>query len=115
MLIRIIGITLATVLLWVTCALASPFDGMTVDEIRAHPDFVADDYSLSSATNSGDPDAPHVYEWIGYIPAGDNRVYFTSYGEPLTCVKWDATGEWVPEWVVVALKKLLEGGYIKLG
>ncbi|GEM_PF-2062414 len=114
MLLRVLAGALVLVLLWGTTALASPFDGLTVEEVRAHPDFVADDYSLSSATNSGDPDAPHVYWWIGYIPDGDTRVYFTSFGEPLTCVKWEATGEWVPVWVVEALNRLLDEGYIEL-
>ena len=88
-------------------AMASPFDGMTVAEIRAHDDFKADTQSMSWATNSGDPDAPHIYWWIGYIPNGDQRIYFTSYGEALTCVQWDATGEWVPLWVRDALDRLL--------
>ena len=114
MLLRVLAGTLVLVLLWDTTALASPFDDLTVEEIRAHPDFVADDLSLSSATNSGDPDAPLIYWWIGYIPDGTTRVYFTSYGEPLTCVKWEATGEWVPKWVAAALDRLLAEGYLKL-
>ena len=100
--------------MFVTAASASVFDGWTVDEIKAHEDFTISDYSLSWATNSGDPDAPHIYEWIGYIPAGDTRVYFTSFGEPLTCVEWQESGEWVPKWVVEALNKLIAKGLIRL-
>ena len=114
MLLRYLFTVLMLVLVWCSAALASSYDGMSIEEIRAHPDFVADDYSLSSATNSGDPDAEYVYWWIGYLPDGDKRVYFTSFGEPLTCVNWKATGEWVPEWVVDALNKLLDEGYIEL-
>ena len=97
-----------------TMALASPFDGMSVEEIRAHPDFVADDYSLSQAENSAEPDGRKIYWWIGYIPSGDQRIYFTSYGEALTCVKWEETGEWVPQWVADTLNELLEEGIIKM-
>lgn len=114
MLLRNLFTVLMLALVWSTGAAASSYDDMAVREIRAHPDFVADDYSLSSATNSGEPDADHVYWWIGYIPEGDKRVYFTSFGEPLTCVQWEATGEWVPEWVVDALEELLAKGYIEL-
>ncbi|MBN2081619.1 hypothetical protein JW859_05345 [bacterium] len=114
MAVRIVSVALVFVLLSFGLALAHCYEDLTVDEIRALPDFVADDYSLSSATNSGDEDALFVYHWIGYIPHGDKRVYFTSFGEPLTCVQWEATGEWVPEWVVEALNRLLSEGYIKL-
>ena len=114
MLLRVTGAGLLLAMIWAGCALASPYDDMTVAQIRAHPEFVEDDYSLSSATNSGDPDAPRIYWWIGYIPSSDKRVYFTSFGEPLTCVKWEVTGEWVPEWVVDALDRLHEEGYIEL-
>ena len=104
---------LVAVTVWCGTAMANPND-MTVEEVRAHPDFVADDYSLSAAMNSAEDDAAPVYEWIGYIPHGDTRVYYTSFGEPLTCVEWRATGEWVPLWVVDALDKLLQDGYIKI-
>jgi len=114
MLVRALGIALVTGVLWVAAAWASPFDDMSIEEIKTHPDFVKDDYGLSGATNSGDPDAPHIYWWIGYIPVGDERVYFTSYGEALTCVKWEKTGEWVPAWVVDALTRLVDEGYIEL-
>lgn len=112
--LRVVCLSIFSVLFAASVALASDFDGMTVAQIRAHPDFVASDYSLSGAKNSGDPGAKHVYWWIGYIPSGDKRVYFDSFGEPLTCVKWEKTGEWVPEWVVAALDKLVDGGYIVL-
>ena len=95
MTLRYLCVVLLLVLVWSTGAQASSYDSLSIQEIRAHPDFVADDYSLSSATNSGEPGADHVYWWIGYIPDGDKRVYFTSFGEPLTCVMWEATGEWV--------------------
>lgn len=113
--LRILCLSVLIALLAAGAALASDFDGMTVAQIRANPDFVASDYSLSGAANSGDPGAKHVYWWIGYIPVGDKRVYFDSFGEPLTCIKWEKTGEWVPEWVAKALDKLVEGGYIVLG
>lgn len=95
-------------------ALASNFDHMSVDEIRAHPDFVRDTLSLSSANNSGGPEGDNVYWWIGYIPDGNNRVYFTSFGEALTCVQWERTGEWVPVWVYENLERLTDEGYIVL-
>jgi hypothetical protein len=95
-------------------AWASDYDGLSAAQVRKLPGFVADTTSMSSATNSGDPAAPHVYWWIGYVPDGDKRIYFTSYGEALTCVKWERTGEWVPEWVSANLEKLAAGGYIKL-
>jgi hypothetical protein len=100
--------------LWAGPAAASDYDGLTVKQIKANPAFVADATSMSSSTNSGDPDAPHIYWWIGYIPDGDKRIYFTSYGEALTCVLWERTGEWVPEWAAVNLEKLAADGYIKL-
>jgi len=109
---RLLCLSVLMALMLAGAALASEFDGMSVAQIKAHPGFVASDYSLSSAKNSGDPGAKHVYWWIGYIPSGDKRVYFDSFGEPLTCVKWEKTGEWVPEWVVAALDKLVDGGYI---
>ena len=108
---RAFFISLLVVLIWAGAALASEFDGMSVSEIRKHSDFVADDYSLSQAENSV---GERIYTWIGYIPTGDKRVYFTSYGEALTCVKWEETGEWVPEWVADALNQLLEDGIIKM-
>lgn len=110
------GLVIAVLLaqLCSTAAVASSYDTLSIWEIRAHPDFVEDDYSLSSATSSGEIGAGQVYEWIGYIPDGSKRVYFTSFGEPLTCVQWEATGEWVPEWVVNALDRLLAEGYITL-
>jgi hypothetical protein len=95
-------------------AFASNYDNMSVDEIKAQPGFVKDTLSLSSTTNAGAPDADHIYWWIGYIAEGDKRIYFTSYGEALTCVKWERTGEWVPEWVAANLEKLTAGGYIVL-
>jgi hypothetical protein len=100
--------------LWAGSALASDFDGQTVEQIQANPAFVADTTSMSSTTNSGRPDAPHIYWWIGYIPDGDQRIYFTSYGEALTCVVWERTGEWVPVWVAENLEKLAAEGIIKL-
>ena len=112
--LRLTGIVFAFVMIWSTCAVAATDNQLSVEEILAHPDFVADYYSLSSATNSGDPDADLVYRWIGYIPDGDRRIYYTSFGEPLTCVQWEATGEWVPLWVLEALNRLHAKGIIEL-
>jgi hypothetical protein len=112
--LRALTIALIIGALMTSIALASDFDHMSVDQIKANPGFVSSTDCLSGTTNSGDVDAPHIYWWIGYIPVGDKRVYFTSYGEALTCVKWEKTGEWVPEWVVAALDKLVDGGYIVL-
>ena len=54
MLLRILAVALILTLIWGNCALACGCCGPpTVEQIRAHPDFVADDLSLSSATNSG--------------------------------------------------------------
>ena len=73
---RLFCLSVLIALMMAGAALASEFDGLTVAQIKAHPGFVASDYSLSSAKNSGDPNAKHVYWWIGYIPSGDKRVYF---------------------------------------
>jgi hypothetical protein len=109
----LIGASIA-LLLTAGTALASEFDGWTVRQITRHKDFVRSDYSLSSALNGGEKDAKRVYDWIGYIPSGDKRVYFTSFGEPLTTVQWERTGEWVPEWALEALERLADEGYIEL-
>ena len=106
-------VTLAGLLAASACW-ASDYDGLSAAKVRRLKGFVADTTSMSSATNSGDPGADHIYWWIGYIPDGDKRVYFTSFGEAETCVKWERTGEWVPEWVAENLEKLASGGYIKL-
>jgi hypothetical protein len=110
----VITATVVAMALGAQTALASNFDHLTVDEIRAHPGFVKDDQSMSGTYNSGGPEGKHVYWWIGYIPDGDKRVYFTSFGEALTCVKWGRTGEWVPEWVAENLERLTADGYIVL-
>jgi hypothetical protein len=113
MFIRIALIGLAVWLFSAGVALASPFDDMTADEIFSRDDFVRSTDCLSNTTNAGDPDAPHVYYWVGYIEQDAKRFYFTSFGEALTCVKWAQTGEWVPEWVADALQKLTDKGIIK--
>ncbi len=114
MFVRLGGLSLLLALALTCAAQASVYDGLSVEQVRAHPDFVADTQSMSCTSNSGDPGALHVYWWIGYIPDGGKRVYFNHIGEPLTCVKWDATGEWVPEWVAGSLDQLLDGGYIEI-
>jgi thiol-disulfide isomerase/thioredoxin len=114
MFVRVGGLSLLLALALVCAAQASVYDGLTVEQVRAHPQFVADTQSMSGTCNSGEIGADHVYWWIGYIPDGDRRVYFTSFGEPLTCVKWAATGEWVPEWALGSLQKLLDGKYIEI-
>lgn len=113
MILRVLVISALLCLALAFTAFASPYDDWTIDEIMASPDFVPSTQSMSQATNNGDPaEAEHVYWWVGYIPVGDKRIYFTSFGEALTCVKWDVTGEWVPEWVVDALSKLVDKGLI---
>lgn len=114
MVLRALIATLTALLLLATGAFASEFDGWTLRQIRRHPDFTRDTTSMSSAFNKAGKVGRRVYHWIGYIPSGDKRVYFTSFGEPLTAVKWEKTGEWVPEWVIEALDRLEEEGYIKL-
>jgi len=69
---------------------------------------------MSSAFNHAGKGGKRVYHWIGYIPTGDKRVYFTSFGEGVTAVKWEKNGEWVPEWALPALDKLTDEGYIEL-
>ena len=113
MILRVVVLSALICVALASAALASPFDGWTMEEITAHPDFVRSTDSMSQATNNGDPDvADNVYWWVGYIPVDDQRIYFTSFGEPLTCVKWDVTGEWVPEWAVNALDRLVNDGLI---
>jgi hypothetical protein len=101
-------------LLATSVASAGEFDGWSLRQIRQHPDFVRDTSSMSSAFNTANPGGRRVYHWIGYIPVEDTRVYFTSYGEPLTCVLWQKSGEWVPQWAIEALDRLETDGYIKL-
>jgi len=113
MIVRVVVLSVLLCLALAATALASPFDDWTAEEIFAHPDFVRSTDSMSSATNNGDPAvAENVYWWVGYIPVDDKRIYFTSFGEALTCVQWDVTGEWVPEWVVDALDRLVNEGFI---
>ena len=95
-------------------AFASEFDGWSVRKIRHHKDFHRDTTSMSSAFNHAGKGGKRVYHWIGYIPSGDKRVYFDSLGEGVTAVKWEKTGEWVPEWALPALDKLTDEGYIEL-
>ena len=111
---KLFSVMVLCLLLLTGASLASDFDGMSVDQIRRHAGFTADTQSMSMATNSAEPDAAHIYWWIGYIADGDKRVYFTSYGEALTCVQWQETGEWVPMWVVDALDKLFERDLVVL-
>jgi hypothetical protein len=113
-LVALLALLVAGALLGSGRALASDYDGLSPAKIRKLPGFVADTTSMSSATNGGDPRSKHVYWWIGYVPDGDKRVYFTSYGEALTCVLWERTGEWVPEWVAENLESLTAQGLIKL-
>ena len=109
-----LAIAVCAAALFAGAASASDYDGLSAAQARKLKGFVADTTSMSSATNSGDPAADHIYWWIGYVPDGDKRVYFTSFGEPLTCVKWERTGEWVPEWVADRLEQLAKDGYLKL-
>jgi hypothetical protein len=103
-------------------ALASPFDGWTVAQIRSHPDFVAaaaaeGSVSMSRATASSAPQAPRVYEWIGYIPiSAHQRVYFTAEGYGLTCgagLLGPYMDEWAPLWMDGAIDKLYATGVIQ--
>lgn len=103
---KLLSVMLFFLLVFTGASFASPYDGMSVEQIRANANFKADTQSMSWTTNSAEPDAPHIYWWIGYIQDGDTRYYFTSYGEALTCVEWDRTGEWVPLWVRDALDSL---------
>jgi hypothetical protein len=114
MFLRLVIATVMVTLLLSAAAAASEFDGWTLRQIRHHKDFHRDLTSMSSAFNTANKGGKRVYHWIGYIPSGDKRVYFTSFGEPLTAVKWEKTGEWVPEWALPALDKLTDEGYIKL-
>jgi len=111
---KLFSVVVLCLLCMTGASLASNFDGMSVEQIRNHAGFTPDTQSMSWAANSAEPGAPHIYWWIGYISDGDQRVYFTSYGEALTCVQWDATGEWVPLWVVDALDRLFESDVIVL-
>jgi hypothetical protein len=112
--LRVLTTAVLLLALLATVASASEFDGWSLRKIRRHPDFKRDTTSLSSAFNHAGKGAKRVYHWIGYIPSGDTRVYFTSFGEPLTAVKWEKTGEWVPEWALPAIDKLVDEGYIEL-
>ena len=47
-----------------TAAMASPWDGMSADEIFADPEFRASEYSLSSAKNGGGEDAQGVLRGV---------------------------------------------------
>src|SRR5689334_13470839 len=93
MLRALLGGTLAAALsaAMASAALASEFDGWSVRKITHDKRFVKSSYSLSMARNGGGPKAKLVYHWIGFIPTSDERVYFDSHGEGVTCVKWDKT------------------------
>jgi len=111
---RILVATLLMLGLLGGSAAASEFDGLTLRQIRHHKGFHRDTTSMSSAFNHAGPGGKRVFHWIGYIPSGDKRVYFDSLGEGVTAVKWDKTGEWVPEWALASLDKLTDEGYIEL-
>jgi hypothetical protein len=95
---------------------SAQFAGMTVRQITHRKDFVRSTDSMSSALNTANPGGRRVYHWIGYVPFAEQsvRVYFTSFGEPLTAYRWERTGEYVPAWVYEALDRLVEDGYIEL-
>jgi len=112
--LRVLTATFLLLGLLATAASASEFDGWSVRKIRHHKDFHRDTTSMSSAFNHAGKGGKRVYHWIGYIPTGDKRVYFTSHGEGVTAVKWEKTGEWVPEWALPSLDKLTDEGYIEL-
>ncbi len=114
MMLRLITLVVVLLAVLATSALASDFDSWTLRQIRRHKDFTRDTTSMSSAFNTANKGGRKVYHWIGYIPVEDTRVYFTSSGEPLTCVKWEKTGEWVPQWAIESLDRLETEGYIKL-
>ena len=102
MTLRYLFTVLMLALVWSSGAQASSYDGMSIWEIRAHSDFVADDYSLSSATNSGDPDADNVYfrkdEVLLVVVSrfaaldGDNVVRFTDSGNETCAAVYRTSG-----------------------
>ena len=88
--IAVTCLTLVFSLIWFGIAHASPFDGWTLEQIKADPGFVSTEDprgpTLSCATESGDPGAPYCHDWIGYIDLdGDWRIYFDQRGYGLTC------------------------------
>ncbi|MCC7478104.1 hypothetical protein IT575_06545 [bacterium] len=103
-------------------ALASPFDGWTLEEIRADPGFVPIKETwglkLSEATLSGDSDAPLCHMWIGYIDIdGDWRIYFDHRGDGLTCCFQDDASPWLddmaPIWTRGLVSRLVEEGILE--
>ncbi len=98
---------------------AATFDGWTVAQIKAHPDFVAYeggsrfDTTPSLARESAEPGAPFSYVWIGYIwtenEAGDNlKLFFDGNANHVSLSVPKRLNEVVPAWVSPSLDYLVD-------
>src|SRR6185503_11557453 len=76
-----------------TAANASEFDGWTLEQLKAHPDFVSlelNDYARSSLQHESNlADAELTHDWIGYVLLSGDREY------PQDVVLVDALGQQV--------------------
>jgi hypothetical protein len=104
-------------------ALASEFDGWTLNQLKEHPRFVAYDHQLAGANLAAHqqewagPGAPLTHKWIGYIVTKSKLEYpseivaIDDQGMLLTCTDndWDL----IPSWALDAWTYLVESGYIE--
>ncbi len=114
-------VSLAAAVFFCSIANASPFDGWSVEQIKADPCFVAleqeSGLALSQARESGERDASLCHIWIGYIDIdGDWRIYFDHHGYGLTCCYQDDASPWLgdmaPLWTKGLVSRLVEEGIL---
>jgi hypothetical protein len=121
---KVLFVTLTVALLWITAALASPFDGWTLDELKDHPDFIPLEISPLTQDRlpreSAEPGAPLANDWIGYIDLpicnslDAGLILIDSQGTQLTCDKvWFSWFPgWAPIWAREAVARLEQRGLI---
>lgn len=87
-----------------TQAFASPYEGLTVEQIKALPGFTSSVYG----------------DRIGYIlttAANGERILidFDEHGYPLTCILDTGWDEPIPAWVAPAMEYLVDCGLLSTG
>ena len=108
----------------VSAAHASPFDGWTLEQLKAHPRFVPLDIPITERNAMtfqrewNSPDAPLTHKWIGYIVLSQHKSVYP-LGEIVAIDDQGATstfvdiGYWTPKWAVDAIDYLIERGVIQ--